>query len=176
MQQVLVAESPTGWGIDFTYDCTGNTDVMRSALEASHRGWGEVSAATTSACLCGVRCVVHGVRMRCTMCCRVLTNHAVAGNGIAVIQACMIGVAASGHEISTRPFNLIIGRTWKGTAFGGWKTRDAIPMLVKRSMNGEIPIDHFITHNFNGVGETTKAIDALHGGDCLRAVVKYCDC
>lgn len=131
MQQVLVAESPTGWGIDFTYDCTGNTDVMRSALEASHRGWGE---------------------------------------------ACMIGVAASGHEISTRPFNLIIGRTWKGTAFGGWKTRDAIPMLVKRSMNGEIPIDHFITHNFNGVGETTKAIEALHGGDCLRAVVKYCDC
>ena len=87
----------------------------------------------------------------------------------------MIGVAASGHEIKTRPFNLIIGRTWKGTAFGGWKTRDAIPMLVNKAMKGEIPIDHFITHNFNGVGETTKAIEALHGGDCLRAVVKYCD-
>jgi len=56
MQQVLVAESPTGWGIDFTYDCTGNTDVMRSALEASHRGWGEVGAATASACLCAVWC------------------------------------------------------------------------------------------------------------------------
>lgn len=130
MQSVLVEKSPSGWGFDYTYDCTGNVEVMRTALEASHRGWGE---------------------------------------------ACMIGVAASGHEIKTRPFNLIIGRTWKGTAFGGWKTRDAIPMLVNKSMAGEIPIDHFITHKFKGVGETLKAIDALHGGDCLRAVVQYCD-
>lgn len=130
MQSVLVKESPSGWGFDYTYDCTGNVEVMRSALEASHRGWGE---------------------------------------------ACMIGVAASGHEIKTRPFNLIIGRTWKGTAFGGWKTRDAIPMLVNRSMAGEIPIDHYITHKFDGVGGTTKAIEALHSGNCLRAVVQYCE-
>jgi len=128
MQSVLVEQSPTGWGIDYTYDCTGNVEVMRSALEASHRGWGE---------------------------------------------ACMIGVAASGHEIKTRPFNLIIGRTWKGTAFGGWKTRDAIPMLVERVLAGEIEIDHFITHTFDGVGNTTQAIEALHSGDCLRAVVHY---
>jgi len=121
-------KSPTGWGIDYTFDCTGNTAVMRTALEASHRGWG--------------KCVV-------------------------------IGVAASGHEISTRPFNLIIGRQWLGTAFGGWKTRDDVPKLVSRYMRGELPIDHFITHEFSGVEGTNAAIDALHHGDCLRAVVKY---
>jgi S-(hydroxymethyl)glutathione dehydrogenase/alcohol dehydrogenase len=125
---VLTKNSPTGWGIDYTFDCTGNTEVMRSALESSHRGWG---------------------------------------------KCCIIGVAASGHEISTRPFNLIIGRQWMGTAFGGWKTRDAIPMLVNRVMKGEIDLDPFITHNFDGVANTTQAIDALHSGSCLRAVVTY---
>jgi len=128
MQQVLIGESPTGFGYDYTFDCTGNTAVMRSALEAAHRGWG--------------LCV-------------------------------LIGVAAAGAEISTRPFQFITGRKCTGTAFGGWKTRDAIPMLVEKSMKGEIPLDHFVTHRFNGVAETTKALEALHGGNCLRAVVKY---
>uniref|UniRef100_A0A6T2HDZ2 S-(hydroxymethyl)glutathione dehydrogenase n=1 Tax=Eutreptiella gymnastica TaxID=73025 RepID=A0A6T2HDZ2_9EUGL len=128
MQQVLVGESPTGYGWDYTFDCTGNTDVMRSALEAAHRGWG---------------------------------------------QCCLIGVAASGHEISTRPFQFITGRRCAGTAFGGWKTRDAIPMLVDREMKGDIPVGHYITHTFDGVAATTKAIEALHSGHCLRAVVKY---
>lgn len=76
IQQVLVGM--TKWGVDFTFDCTGNVAVMRSALEASHRGWG---------------------------------------------TSCVIGVAASGHEISTRPFQLVTGRRWIGTAFGGWKPR-----------------------------------------------------
>jgi len=123
-----VKESPSGWGFDYTFDCTGNTEVMRSALEASHRGWG---------------------------------------------TSCVIGVAASGHEIKTRPFNLIIGRTWKGTAFGGWKTRDDVPKLCEQCVKGELPVDHFITHRFEGVGGTAKAIEALHGGKCLRAVVTY---
>ena len=60
-----------------------------------------------------------------------------------------------------------------GTAFGGWKTRDAIPMLVEKMLREELKVDHFITHRFDGVGGTAKAIEALHGGDCLRAVVNY---
>jgi len=128
MQQVLVGESPTGFGFDYTFDCTGNTDVMRSALEAAHRGWG-----------------------LCTL----------------------IGVAASGKEISTRPFQFITGRKCTGTAFGGWKTRDAIPMLVKKALSGEIALDHYVTHEYDGVGGTAKALEALHSGDCLRAVVTY---
>jgi len=128
MQKVLVRTSPTGHGYDYTFDCTGNVNVMRSALESAHRGWGE---------------------------------------------CCLIGVAASGKEISTRPFQFITGRKCGGTAFGGWKTRDAIPMLTNKMMKGEIVVDHFITHRFEGVGNTTKAIEALHSGDCLRAVVKY---
>uniref|UniRef100_A0A7S1NV84 S-(hydroxymethyl)glutathione dehydrogenase n=1 Tax=Eutreptiella gymnastica TaxID=73025 RepID=A0A7S1NV84_9EUGL len=128
MQQVLVRESPTGFGFDYTFDCTGNVEVMRSCLEAAHRGWG---------------------------------------------QCCLVGVAASGKEIATRPFQFITGRRCLGTAFGGWKTRDAIPMLTEKMMKGEILVDHYITHNFDGVENTTKAIEALHSGDCLRAVVKY---
>jgi len=127
-QQVLVEMSPTKFGYDYTFDCTGNTDVMRSALEAAHRGWG---------------------------------------------CSCVIGVAAAGKELSTRPFQLITGRKWMGTAFGGWKTRDAIPMLVEKHMRGEIALDHFVTHRFQGVSGQIEASKALHDGDCLRAVVRY---
>merc|ERR1712025_1123171 len=126
IQQRLVAE--TQRGVDYTFDCTGNVQVMRSALEAAHRGWG--------------LCV-------------------------------LVGVAPAGAEISTRPFQFITGRRCTGTAFGGWKTRDAIPMLVNKAMKGDIALDHFVTHRFSGVGETTKALEALHGGECLRAVVSY---
>jgi S-(hydroxymethyl)glutathione dehydrogenase/alcohol dehydrogenase len=126
--QKHIAGVMTKWGVDYSFDCTGNTEVMRSALECSHRGWG---------------------------------------------TSCVIGVAASGHEISTRPFQLVTGRTWKGTAFGGFKSRTDIPILVERYMRGELPIDHFITHTFKGVGATNEAIDALHSGDCLRAVVEH---
>jgi len=120
--------SMTQWGCDYTFDCTGNTEVMRSALECAHRGWG---------------------------------------------TSCIIGVAASGHEISTRPFQLVTGRVWKGTAFGGFKSRKDVPILVERNLKGEIPVKHFISHRFDGVDKTNDAIDALHAGDCLRAVVKY---
>ena len=88
-------------------------------------------------------------------------------------QCCLIGVAAAGKEISTRPFQFITGRRCLGTAFGGGKTRDAIPMLVDRMMRGEIVLDHFITHRFAGVAGTLQALEALHSGDCLRAVVTY---
>lgn len=118
----------TQWGVDYTFDCTGNVEVMRAALECAHRGWG---------------------------------------------VSCVIGVAASGHEISTRPFQLVTGRVWKGTAFGGFKTRTDVPKLVERMMSGELPIDHFITHRFEGVDKTNEAVEALHSGECLRAVVEY---
>lgn len=126
--QKHIAGTMTPWGVDYSFDCTGNVEVMRAALECAHRGWG---------------------------------------------VSCVIGVAASGHEISTRPFQLVTGRVWKGTAFGGFKSRKDIPILVERCMKGELPIDHFITHNFDGVAKTNEAIEALHSGECLRAVVKY---
>jgi len=118
----------TKWGVDYTFDCTGNVNVMRAALECAHRGWG---------------------------------------------TSCVIGVAASGHEISTRPFQLVTGRTWKGTAFGGFKSRRDVPKLVQRCIDGKLPVDHFITHTLDGVDKTNDAIEALHGGECLRAVVRY---
>jgi len=127
IQQIIAGEL-TPWGVDYSFDCTGNVKVMRAALESAHRGWGE---------------------------------------------SCVIGVAASGHEISTRPFQLVTGRVWKGTAFGGFKSRQDVPKLVERHLNGELPVDHFITHAFEGVDKTNDAIDALHSGNCLRAVVRY---
>ena len=90
-------------------------------------------------------------------------------------MSCVIGVAASGKEISTRPFQLVTGRRWIGTAFGGWKTRKDIPILVERYMSGELKADQYITHTMSGVEKTNEAIKALHGGECLRAVVQYCD-
>mmetsp|Transcript_35084 Transcript_35084/g.84973 ORF Transcript_35084/g.84973 Transcript_35084/m.84973 type:complete len:302 (-) Transcript_35084:58-963(-) len=126
--QKIIAGEMTPWGVDYSFDCTGNVNVMRAALECAHRGWGE---------------------------------------------SCVIGVAASGHEISTRPFQLVTGRVWKGTAFGGFKSRRDVPILVERHLKGELPIDHFITHSFEGVEKTNDAIHALHSGECLRAVVRY---
>ena len=87
--------------------------------------------------------------------------------------SCVIGVAASGHEISTRPFQLVTGRVWKGTAFGGYKSRTDVPKLVDKYVSGELPIDHYITHVYDGVDQTNEAIHALHSGNCLRAVVRY---
>lgn len=86
-------------------------------------------------------------------------------------ESCVIGVAASGHEISTRPFQLVTGRVWKGTAFGGWKSRTEVPQLVQSVMRNELDIDPFVTHTFKGLEKVNEAIDALHSGDCLRAVV-----
>jgi len=126
--QQYIAGGITPWGVDYSFDCTGITSVMRAALECSHRGWG---------------------------------------------TSCIIGVAASGHEVSTRPFQMVTGRVWKGTAFGGFKSRTDVPKLVERCMRGDLDVDHFITHNFEGVGGNQDAIAALHSGGCLRAVVKY---
>jgi len=87
--------------------------------------------------------------------------------------SCVIGVAASGQEIKTRPFQLVTGRKWVGTAFGGWKTRSDVPQLVDRHLDGQLPLDAYVTHTLQGVGATNDAMAVLKSGQCLRCVVIY---
>jgi len=129
IQQVIVESFSDGYGIDYTFECIGNVNTMRAALEMSHRGWG---------------------------------------------VSTIIGVAASGQEISTRPFQLVTGRVWKGTAFGGVKGRTELPGLVDRYMKKEIEVDAFITHHYK-LDEINDAFHVLHEGDCLRAVMYHGD-
>ena len=117
----------TDGGADYTFDCTGNTDVMRTALEACHRGWGE---------------------------------------------SIIIGVAEAGKEIATRPFQLVTGRVWKGTAFGGAKGRTDVPKIVDWYMNGKIEIDPMITHTLS-LEEINKGFDLMHSGESIRSVVVF---
>jgi S-(hydroxymethyl)glutathione dehydrogenase/alcohol dehydrogenase len=117
----------TDGGADYTFDCTGNTDVMRTALEACHRGWGE---------------------------------------------SIIIGVAEAGREISTRPFQLVTGRVWKGSAFGGARGRTDTPRIVNWYMEGKIEIDPMITHRFP-LERINEAFDLMHAGESIRSVVVY---
>ncbi|ADM08842.1 glutathione dependent formaldehyde dehydrogenase [Parvularcula bermudensis HTCC2503] len=117
----------TDGGADYSFDCTGNTEVMRQALECCHRGWGE---------------------------------------------SIVIGVAEAGKEISTRPFQLVTGRVWKGTAFGGARGRTDVPTIVDWYMSGQIQIDPMITHRF-ALDEINKAFDLMHQGQSIRSVVVY---
>ncbi|NCN85099.1 MAG: S-(hydroxymethyl)glutathione dehydrogenase/class III alcohol dehydrogenase [Sphingomonadales bacterium] len=117
----------TDGGADYTFDCTGNTDVMRQALEACHRGWGE---------------------------------------------SIIIGVAEAGKEISTRPFQLVTGRVWKGTAFGGARGRTDVPKIVDWYVNGKIEIDPMITHTLT-LEEINKGFDLMHAGESIRSVVVF---
>ena len=117
----------TDGGADYTFDCTGNTIVMRQALEACHRGW-----------------------------------------GVSVV----IGVAEAGKEIATRPFQLVTGRVWKGTAFGGAKGRTDVPKIVDWYMDGKIQIDPMITHVLS-LDEINKGFDLMHEGKSIRSVVVF---
>jgi S-(hydroxymethyl)glutathione dehydrogenase/alcohol dehydrogenase len=114
-------------GADYTFDCTGNTKVMRQALEASHRGWG---------------------------------------------KSVVIGVAGAGQEISTRPFQLVTGRTWMGTAFGGARGRTDVPKIVDWYMGGKIEIDPMVTHTLR-LEDINKGFDLMHAGESIRSVVLY---
>ncbi len=114
-------------GADYTFDCTGNTQVMRQALECSHRGWG---------------------------------------------KSVVIGVAGAGKEISTRPFQLVTGRTWMGTAFGGAKGRTDVPKIVDWYLDGKIEIDPMITHTLR-LEDINKGFDMMHSGESIRSVVVY---
>jgi S-(hydroxymethyl)glutathione dehydrogenase/alcohol dehydrogenase len=119
----------TDGGLDYTFDCTGNVGVMRAALEACHKGWG---------------------------------------------QSIVIGVAAAGQEISTRPFQLVTGRVWKGCAFGGIKGRSQLPDLVDDYMKGKLKVDEFITHR-QPLVKINQAFDDMKAGDCIRCVVSMLD-
>ncbi len=114
-------------GADYTFDCTGNTQVMRQALECSHRGWG---------------------------------------------KSVVIGVAGAGKEISTRPFQLVTGRTWMGTAFGGAKGRTDVPKIVDWYLDGKIEIDPMITHTLR-LEDINKGFDMMHSGERIRSVGVY---
>ena len=125
IQEVLV--DLTDGGVDYSFECIGNVEVMRAALECCHKGWGE---------------------------------------------SVIIGVAGSGQEIATRPFQLVTGRVWRGTAFGGVRGRTDLPGMVDQYMAGEIEIDSMITHTM-GLDDINEAFDLMHQGRSIRSVVLY---
>ena len=87
-------------------------------------------------------------------------------------ESMVIGVAAAGQELATRPFQLVTGRQWKGTAFGGWKSVEDVPKLSDKILLGEMPVDKYITHTFEGLEKIQDLVDALKSGNCLRGVLK----
>ncbi len=117
----------TGGGADYTFECIGNVDVMRVALETAHKGWGE---------------------------------------------SIIIGVAGAGKEISTRPFQLVTGRSWRGTAFGGARGRTDVPSIVDMYMEGQIQIDPLITHKMP-LENINEAFHLMHSGKSIRSVVEF---
>jgi len=125
IQEVIV--ELTDGGVDYSFECIGNVNVMRSALECCHKGWGE---------------------------------------------SVIIGVAGAGQEISTRPFQLVTGRVWRGTAFGGVKGRSQLPEYVERYLAGEFKLDDFITHTMP-LEKINEAFDLMHEGKSIRSVIHY---
>mmetsp|Transcript_5904 Transcript_5904/g.11169 ORF Transcript_5904/g.11169 Transcript_5904/m.11169 type:complete len:396 (+) Transcript_5904:8-1195(+) len=128
IQQVLTtmtADEDGVGGVDFSFECIGNINTMRAALECCHKGWGE---------------------------------------------SCIIGVAPAGTEISTRPFQLVTGRHWRGTAFGGTRGRTQLPGYVQEYMDGNIKVDEFITHEFP-FEEIAAGFEAMHSGEAIRPVL-----
>ena len=117
----------TKGGADYTFECIGDVNVMRQALECCHKGWG---------------------------------------------MSVIIGVAGAGKEISTRPFQLVTGRVWKGTAFGGAKGRTDVPKIVDWYMEGKINIDDLIT-NVMPLEKINQAFDLMHEGKSIRSVVTF---
>lgn len=117
----------TGGGADYSFECIGNVNTMRQALECTHKGWGE---------------------------------------------SWIIGVAGAGQEISTRPFQLVTGRVWRGSAFGGARGRTDVPKIVDWYMDGKINIDDLITHTMP-LEDINKAFDLMHSGESIRSVVIY---
>ena len=125
IQDVIV--EITNGGVDYSFECVGNVNLMRSALECCHKGWGE---------------------------------------------SVIVGVAGAGQEISTRPFQLVTGRVWRGTAFGGCKGKSQLPSMVDQYMDGEIKVDEFVTHTM-GLEEINTAFDLMHEGKSIRSVIHF---
>ncbi|MFC0336284.1 S-(hydroxymethyl)glutathione dehydrogenase / alcohol dehydrogenase [Kushneria avicenniae] len=125
IQEVIV--EMTDGGVEFSFECIGNVDVMRSALECCHKGWGE---------------------------------------------SIIIGVAGAGQEIRTRPFQLVTGRVWKGSAFGGVKGRSQLPGMVNDYLGGRIDLDPFVTHTMP-LEQINEAFELMHEGKSIRTVIHY---
>jgi S-(hydroxymethyl)glutathione dehydrogenase/alcohol dehydrogenase len=125
VQEVII--DMTDGGVDYSFECIGNVNTMRAALESCHKGWGEST---------------------------------------------IIGVAAAGQEISTRPFQLVTGRVWRGTAFGGVKGRSQLPGYVEKYLGGEIKVDPMITHTLP-LERINEAFDLMHEGKSIRSVVTF---
>jgi S-(hydroxymethyl)glutathione dehydrogenase/alcohol dehydrogenase len=125
VQDVIV--ELTDGGVDFSFECIGNVNVMRAALECCHKGWGE---------------------------------------------SVIIGVAGAGQEIKTRPFQLVTGRVWRGSAFGGVKGRTQLPGMVEDAMAGKIDLDPFITHRLP-LEQINEAFDLMHEGKSIRTVIHF---
>lgn len=125
IQDVIV--EMTNGGVDYSFECIGNVNLMRAALECAHKGWGE---------------------------------------------SVIVGVAGAGQEISTRPFQLVTGRVWRGTAFGGCKGKSQLPGMVEQYMDGGIKVDEFITHTMP-LEEINTAFDLMHAGKSIRSVVHF---
>ncbi len=125
IQEVIV--ELTDGGVEFSFECIGNVEVMRSALECCHKGWGE---------------------------------------------SIIIGVAGAGQEIRTRPFQLVTGRVWRGSAFGGVKGRTQLPGMVEQAMAGEIDLAPFVTHSM-GLERINEAFDLMHAGKSIRTVIHF---
>ena len=125
IQEVII--DLTDGGVDYSFECVGNVELMRSALECCHKGWGE---------------------------------------------SIIIGVAGAGQQISTRPFQLVTGRVWRGTAFGGVKGRSQLPGMVEQYMGGAIKLDEFITYSLN-LEDINEAFDHMHAGRSIRSVITF---
>ncbi len=125
IQEVII--EMTDGGVDYSFECIGNVNLMRAALECCHKGWGE---------------------------------------------SIIVGVAGAGQEISTRPFQLVTGRVWRGTAFGGCKGRSQLPGMVEQYMDGSIKVDEFITHTMP-LEDINKAFELMHEGKSIRSVVHF---
>lgn len=124
--QDVIAEMTDG-GVDFSFECIGNVQVMRAALECCHKGWGE---------------------------------------------SIIIGVAGAGQEISTRPFQLVTGRVWRGSAFGGVRGRTQLPGMVEDAMRGDIALEPFITHRLP-LERINEAFELMHAGESIRTVIHF---
>lgn len=125
IQDVII--EMTDGGVDFSFECIGNVNVMRQALECCHKGWGE---------------------------------------------SVIIGVAGAGQEISTRPFQLVTGRVWRGSAFGGVKGRSQLPGIVEQYLAGEFGLQEFITHTMP-LDEINQAFELMHSGESIRSVIHF---
>ena len=117
----------TDGGVDYSFECVGNVELMRSALECCHKGWGE---------------------------------------------SVIIGVAGAGQEINTRPFQLVTGRVWRGSAFGGVKGRSQLPGYVDQYLSGELKVDEFITYTMP-LEEINNAFGLMHEGKSIRSVIHF---